>query len=330
MSVLDALQAGERDKGRGGRLSRLTPWLVSIGAHGAVIAAATLIVWSSAAPDYAPAPLVKFDDPGLAPAPLDAPEPLDDAEEIVEQTLPEIPDIGVRDAPVRIDSGAGDAVLLPEIPEVAAPEAPAPVQSRAEFAGLGASEARDIVYVVDASGSMITALPDVLTELRRSVSRLHPTQRFAVVLMQPDRASGDSVTVAPLLPNMRKPIVVDATSRTKRVLDEWLRTVRAGGPSNLLAGLQAALAMRPDAVFVLARISEADLVDADLGDLLGELERLNPADADGDRRTTIKTIQFLEIDPIQTLRRIGNAHGGGADGYTFLTLEDLARRLGED
>lgn len=329
MSVLDALGAEHDAQGRAKGLSRYTPWIVSVSAHVALIALGTVIVWSTSAPEFAPAPVVRFDDPGLAPPPLPEPTLQEEADLVPLNILPRMPVVEDAGEPVLAGESSLDVEIIPSAPKTAAPPAPSPSQSRVEFAGLGASEARDIVYVVDASGSMVTALPDVLNELRRSVRKLHPTQRIGVVLMQPDKATGGEVTVAPLLPNMKKPIVIDVTTDVRVRLEDWLRTVRAGGASNLGAALETALKMKPDAIFVLGRIGAADLVDADIDTLMSELDRLNPADAEGDRRTTIKTIQFLDVDPQDTLRIVGQTHGGEG-GYTFLTLDALLQRLEEN
>jgi hypothetical protein len=56
------------------------------------------------------------------------------------------------------------------------------------FAGLRASNAQSIVYVVDASGSLIGTLPVVRRELEQSLRRLDPSQRFSVVFFQRNQA----------------------------------------------------------------------------------------------------------------------------------------------
>jgi hypothetical protein len=62
-----------------------------------------------------------------------------------------------------------------------------------DFVGLRASNARRIVYVVDASGSLVGSFPQIVEELRRSMMKLDPRQQFGVIFFQ----RGDAVTVPP-------------------------------------------------------------------------------------------------------------------------------------
>jgi len=56
---------------------------------------------------------------------------------------------------------------------------------------------------------------------------------------------------------------------------------------------------------------------------MAELDRLNPRGLNGQRRATIKAIQFLEEDPTGTMQAIGEEHGDGPGSYTVLTLRAL-------
>lgn len=302
-------------------LQRVAPWALSAGAHAGLVAIAFFVAWSVVPVDRPAPAVVSFDDPSFAPAPASAPEPAEDTPTFVpEAALPDLPDLPDSGAPIALGDALSDA---PTLPTLDAPPPPAPVTERARevtFAGLGASDARNIVYVVDFSGAMVTAFPDIVRELKRSAGALHPTQRFQVVLL---RGSGDdAVEHAPFPPEIRRPILIDATSDAKGAVFAWLDDLRPRGGTNLLAALESALALDPDAIFVLGRFSEADLLDAAAEDLLARLNRLNPADADGDRPVTIKTIQILSEDPTGLMRAIGRAHGGEA-GYKFVTLDEL-------
>lgn len=179
------------------------------------------------------------------------------------------------------------------------------------FAGLSASgvRARSVVYVVDASGPMVTTLPGVLAEVRRSVDALLPTQRFGVVLFS-DALPGSAAVFDSALR--------DASPRQRSRLDSWLRSVAPAGKSSPLAGLRAGLALRPQVIFLLSRSIERSgggQWGEGLQATLDELERLNPVDpATGLRPVLIKTVQFLEPDPTGTMQAIAQYHGGGARG----------------
>ena len=63
--------------------------------------------------------------------------------------------------------------------------------------------------------------------------------------------------------------------------------------------------------------------EIDQADLLKLLDELNPVDRKTGRRVTlIKCVQFLDPDPLDTLLRIAQHHGG-PDGYRFLSRAEL-------
>jgi hypothetical protein len=200
------------------------------------------------------------------------------------------------------------------------------------FAGLSAQRTRSVVYVVDASGPMVTTLPQVLALVTRSVSDLTPTQRFSVVLFRDVESGGGGGGV-----EVFQPRVVDATPRNRARLRDFLEGVRPRGRSNPLAGLRAALAMRPQVVFLLTRSIERSgggQWEQGLERTLAELDSLNPIDpATGRRAVVIKTIQFLDEDPTGIMRGIATQHGERARGegraadqdYRVLPAEELPR-----
>ncbi len=183
------------------------------------------------------------------------------------------------------------------------------------FAGLSADAARasSVVYVVDASAPMVSTLPWVLGEVERSVAGLLPTQRFNVVLFG-ERSAGDAGA------RLFAPGLVDATSRQRTRLAEYLRAAEASGRSTPIAGLREAMKLKPRVVFVLARaIARTQGATWDRGNdaIMSELETLNPINpATGRRATVIKVIQFLDADPTGLLPRIAEVHGEPAGSPT--------------
>ncbi len=187
----------------------------------------------------------------------------------------------------------------------------------ATFAGLRASNAQSIVYVVDASGSLIGTLPVVRRELEASLRTLTPDQRFAVLFFQRNAA------LEPPGPSQRSRLQAASPAAIELVL-RWAGEIRPTGRSNPLPALERALALEPDVIFLLS----ADITgsgDFEMGrdELLKALDRLNPLDAaTGRRPTRIHCVQFLDADPFDTLRRIAEIHGG-RDAYRFLSRESL-------
>lgn len=307
------------------RFWRWMPWAVSIGLHAALIAAGFFIVWRVAGPagEARPTVFVSFDEPApvrLAadPPPMSFDKPADQPP--ASPLLPSLPPLPIQplaDAPA-ISEPLRASSSLPD----RGPTTPPRVVPTVRFAGLGASNARSIIYVVDASGSMISSFPIVLGHLERSVRKLAPTQRFQIIFFQ-----RDGLLAAPHPEDDRaipKARLIRASRQHIEDVLEWSRAVRPSGRSNPIPALQAALALRPDAVFVLSTtITGAGLWEPDREALLAELDALNPADPlTGKRPAVIKTIQFLDDDPAGILRAIAEAHGG-AEGFRFITPKEI-------
>jgi hypothetical protein len=209
-----------------------------------------------------------------------------------------------------------------------------PTGAGVAFAGLTArgEQARTVVYVIDASGPMISSLTDVFAEVNRSVGALLPTQRFGVVLFSD---AGNAQTTVVFDPELR-----EANTRNREQLKTWLAGVTANGRSNPMDGLRAALKLKPQVIFLLSRsISRTGGGVWDVGPevTLNELDRLNPQlppGPDGVKRraTLIKTIQFQEPDSTGIMQQIAERHGGAGtrsvDGpaYRVLKREELQKR----
>ena len=99
------------------------------------------------------------------------------------------------------------------------------------------------VYVLDQSGSMVDddRLTRATIELRRSVFALQSPQRFEVIFYN------DESTAMP-----GGPIPRTADQHNKELLTSWLRLIDPDGETNPRGAIQQALALRPDAVFLLS------------------------------------------------------------------------------
>lgn len=205
----------------------------------------------------------------------------------------------------------------------------------ATFAGLGTKRARSVVYVVDASGAMVTNFKWIKDELQKSVAALSPAQRFQVVLFRDRTGTGESGAFEVFRPDDGAPRLLPATGSNKSALARWLALVEPAGRSNPLDGLRAGLDLRPDVMFVLSRgirRTGGGPGEEPAGGLWGrgpeailtELDRLNPVLREGGpRMVAIKTIQFMEEDPTGIMRAIADRHGDGDGSYRVVTLRDL-------
>jgi hypothetical protein len=112
---------------------------------------------------------------------------------------------------------------------------------QATFFGIKAKGQR-FIYVVDCSGSMIdeARLTRAKDEVRRSIMRLQPPQRFKVIFYndQPLPMPGDLTRSADL--------------NSKAQLFSWLRLIEPDGGTDPRAAVAQALSLRPDAVFLLS------------------------------------------------------------------------------
>ena len=300
------------------RWRSLVPWLISPLVHVVLLLFGFAITWTVIASQkeesveiiadfYAPVydPLAKMD----LEASTDTPklqETLTPAEIITPEQIAETPMAEID--PLRTFSDAQAMSSLAEF-------APKAAEGSASFVGLKATNARRIVYVIDASGSMLRSLKYVVEELSRSLDGLSPRQSYGIVFYQ----RAEAIVVPPERELSR------ATSEAKITSLEWIdNNIIPSGNSNPLAALEAAIKLKPDAIFVLSdNITGAGQFEIDQQDLLEMLDRLNPVDpATGKRTTQINCIQFLDPDPLNTLAEIARIHGG-QNGYRFLDRREL-------
>jgi len=315
LAALGAETPGQR------KVKQVAPWVVSLMIHAGVVILAAFITWTVTHAPEQDSVLIVADfnalnyepvaSAGGAPTKATEPGVQDRARtqtmtDLVSNELAE----GVGDpADLLGSAGSAGAGALSQF-------APGGPRGGATFVGVSSgSNARRIVYVIDASGSMIANLQTVVEELGRSLENLSPQQSFAAIFFQKNEAL--------VVPPADK--LIAATPREKTRALEWIRdNVVPIGRSNPLAALEAALAFDPDVIFVLSEdITGSGEFEIDQRDLLARLNELNPIDpVTGRRATQINCIQFLEPDPLRTLEMIARAHGG-ANGYRLLTKRDL-------
>lgn len=243
-------------------------------------------------------------------------------DELAPQALPEAPRTSlIEDAPPtrRIVEDAAP----PPPPQ---PPTPPPSPPRASFAGVEATPARRIVYLIDGSGSMAASLAFVQGELVRSVARLHETQQFQVIVYRERLGSSSDVALSAFATSGGALALTPATRDAKQLIGPWVDDVMPSGRSDPRRAIEAALTLEPDIIFVLTRAIARSGVDVEARnrEVLAALERLNPANDEGVRPAKIKAIQFLEDDPTNLLQEIARVHGGGPGSYRLVTRAEIA------
>jgi hypothetical protein len=162
-----------------------------------------------------------------------------------------------------------------------------PAWRKVSFFGMRA-RGQFFVYVVDCSESMIDddRLPRATIELRRSVFALREPQKFEVIFY-----NSESIP----MPGGPRPRTADQNA--KNLLRSWLRLIEPIGGTDPRPALKQALALRPDAVFLL---SDGAFPDG----TVDEVAKLNT------RKTPIHCVDVTGGVAGDQLERIAVASGG--------------------
>lgn len=297
------------------------PWISSMAFHMGVILLAVFLVWA-VAPEEPPRDLLpNVEAHVIGPVAID--KALTDAQ---------VPDIRKRvidrqPRVERIDPGVGIEKLKPvdDLTKIVAGTGssgkPMPVGTEGGqttsrnwlvLPPATAAQAKKIVYVIDASGSLVEDLGFVIAELKQALLDLSSDQQFTVIFFQREQA----IEVPPR--GYKR-----ADEANKQRVANWVTlsqgNIVPGGASSPMPALQLAMQYKPDALVVLSdNITGSGRYEVDRRELLAALERLN-----GQHRTRIHTIQFLYPDPLQTLRQIADEHGGA---HRFVSEAQLRGR----
>ncbi len=324
-------------------MERALPWAVSVALHAALVIGGVFLVWSVSRPEKPAGPPVEtsFFNPAMAPdSPSDEPESADaerpsptdlpEPEQVLtEVQRPELFEPTIRTAETpnpepRRDVGEieqlQDARMARRYPEV-------------RFAGLGAGNAQDVVYVIDASGPMVSSLPSVKAMLKQSMDQLGASQRFQVILFQDEGfvAAPDPVNAGA----QRQWRLIRALRENRSAVFDWVEGVQASGRGNPVPALEHAVALlqasETGSIFILSRASAGSGAwEQSREEILATLDRLNPRDErTGRRRLAIHTVQFIDLDSAGVLEAIAREHGSArGNSFTVISREELDELLG--
>jgi hypothetical protein len=183
---------------------------------------------------------------------------------------------------------------------------------KSRFIGSGGN-ARRVVFVCDASGSMLTIFDNLKSQISLSVSQLAPIQAFNIVFFR------EQTFLA-----VDKNNLLMAIADNKRKAYEFLETMSPRASSNPLPAIEFALRLKPDLIYLLT--------DGDFGGLTGEVTNddvvrfCKQRTADG--KTKINTIAYLpeqsataqEKEFVKALQAIARDSGGI---FRFVNDDDL-------
>ena len=161
------------------------------------------------------------------------------------------------------------------------------------------SQSDRVVFLVDASGSLIDSMPRVIDEVNHTVAQLKKNQKFSVIFYQ----RNDVIEVPP-------GGLKAGSKQMKEEVEAWIRPsaghVLPRGSSNPLDALRLAISYDPDLIYLCSDTITGDRPgEISQHQLMQELSQLNKG-----RRTKINTVQFFYDDPQQTLKTIAFEHGG--------------------
>lgn len=165
---------------------------------------------------------------------------------------------------------------------------------KARFMGTGGN-AQTVVFVCDASGSMINTFGSLKAELVKSISRLKPIQGFNVIFFQDEKCASLSDGL------------LFATPQNKDKAFKWLEMQNATGTTNPIPGIELAFRNKPQLIFLL---TDAEFPDNKA--VQATIRRLNAS-----RQTRVNTIIFVQSDAgdtsasfIDLMKTIAKDNGG--------------------
>lgn len=156
--------------------------------------------------------------------------------------------------------------------------------------------ARQIIYLCDATGTMLNVFSDLKVELSRSVNGLKPIQAFNIIFFSDDQYT-----------TLNPRGLVLATPDNKRKAAEFVDTSIATGTTNPLPAIRAAFTQRPQLIYVLTDGFDAV---ASYEEVVNEFRKLNPR-----KEVRVNTI-MVQNDPkpekalVDVLQSIARENGG--------------------
>lgn len=164
---------------------------------------------------------------------------------------------------------------------------------KSPFMGISGNAHR-VIYICDASGSMLDVIGRVRVELQKALEVLRPIQGFNVIFF-----SDVEVTA------LSKDVLVMATPDNKRKAIEMSSNTPASGTTDPLPAIRMAFAQKPELIYVLTDGFE-NVVSFDA--VINEFRKLNP-----DKKVKVNTILirstgYAELERV--MRTIASENGG--------------------
>jgi von Willebrand factor type A domain len=152
---------------------------------------------------------------------------------------------------------------------------------------------QSILYLCDASGSMIEKMGTLSRELSQAIFTLRPWQRFNLIFFQDGQPMVFANALAP------------ASAQNKQAAATFLSSITPRGRTDPIPGIRAAFGQRPTVIFLL---TDGDFPDND--NVLAEIRRLERS-----RHIVIHTVAFVgssnrDVKFLSLLKTIASETGG--------------------
>ena len=317
-------------------LRRLMPWAVSLLLHTGIVVLAMLLVWATIEPAQEQHKPVEVALSNTPPSPVDV--PLRDDSQADEPDQPtqfsadalELPDPAIT--PIKHDF-RNIGPQMPPNPRDS--QSPGPGDDAGPGPGGGEIlppvQGGRIVYVIDASGSLIDSFPFIMNELRMSIAEMGHARsqtgrpyEFAVVFFR----DGQVVEMGGPGTGLSRgfnPATPDRVAHALAWLSAGGSKIGPGGKTDPMPAIQQALRYDPQQVVLLSdNITGQGIHALDPDALIDAV-----LDARGRQNIRFDTVQFLYPDPMvefgqtATLKRLADATGGS---YRFVSERKLGLR----
>lgn len=315
-------------------LRKLMPWVVSLLLHAGFVIVAMMLVWVTFEPAEEERLPVKMHLQNTPDAPVQAEQMAEAKSE--DDASPTQSNVQSPDLPTPTISDVNYNLIGPNLP-MPSPQTEGNPMGDGKDKGPGGGEIlppvqlNRIVYVIDASGSLIDSFPFIMNELREAIGEMGTARtqtgrpyEFAVVFFR----DGQVVELGGPGTGLDRgfnPATPDRVAHAIAALSPGGSRIGPGGKTDPLPAILQALRYKPQQLVLLSdNITGQGIHALDPDALIDAV-----LDARGNQRIRFDTVQFLYPDPMveigrtATLSRLARETGGT---YRFVSERQLGLR----
>jgi hypothetical protein len=193
-------------------------------------------------------------------------------------------------------SGDGSGALAP----FGVPGGGGGIGPKSTFVGVSGN-AKKIVFVLDATGSMMSAFDALRVQLRTAVQNLRPPQSFDIVFINEHN------------PPPLSPTLLFVTPENKRKAQEYVDVMAPRGGTNPLPALEAAFKLGPELIYFL-------IDPSDFPDKKAVLDLVNAKAMGGKVKMNIIAFEGKDAENEKFLSDLAKSTGGV---YRYVSEKDL-------